>query len=132
MRLRPVTRFPAAAIGLVLGLAWIAPAVASDWYDEEYQSCDQESTATIVECLTQLHAKWDARLNAAYKVAMEQLDEARREELRDVQRAWIAYRDADCGFYRSGEGTIAAIEGNACMFGLTRDRALELETMNAP
>jgi uncharacterized protein YecT (DUF1311 family) len=132
MRLRSIPLLPAAAIGFAFGLGYVAPAVASDWYDAEYQSCDQESTATIVECLTQLHDKWDARLNAAYQTAMGQLDGDRADELRDVQRAWIAYRDANCLFYRMGEGTIAAIEGNACMFGLTRDRALELETMNSP
>ncbi|MCO6386162.1 lysozyme inhibitor LprI family protein [Aliihoeflea sp. 40Bstr573] len=106
------------------------PAFASDWYEGDYQRCADEGTTTgIVMCVGELYEEWDARLNAAYRTAIEPLEGARRTQFRDVQRAWIAYRDASCGYYRSGEGTIAAIEGNVCMFALTRDRAEELETL---
>jgi len=104
-------------------LLFAAPAFA-----EDEETCpDAVSTADIVECLTEAYEDWDARLNAAYRAAIEPLEGERRTQFRDVQRAWLAYRDASCGYYRSGEGTIAAIEGNSCMVELTRTRAEELE-----
>ncbi|MGY6709428.1 MAG: lysozyme inhibitor LprI family protein [Rhizobiaceae bacterium] len=117
-------------IALLLGFFLLAPqmAAASDWYSGDYDQCaEKTSTLEIVQCVGELYTHWDERLNAAYQVAMEAEEGERRTALRDVQRAWLAYRDANCSFYRSGEGTIAAIEGNVCMYALTRDRALELE-----
>lgn len=114
----------------LLFLVGLRTASGSDWYTGDYERCgDLTSTLEIVECVTELYDEWDARLNAIYKVALDAQQGERRTTLRDVQRAWLAYRDANCAFYRSGEGSIAAIEGNTCMFALTRDRALELEAV---
>lgn len=106
-----------------------APASASDWYEGEYQErcADMTTTADIVECIGKLSAEWDARLNEAYKERMSLSDDGQATALRTAQRAWIAYRDANCAWYRAGGGTIAAIEANVCVFALTRDRAMELE-----
>ena len=119
-----------AAFGAVLaGILLSTGAQAFDWYTGDYEKCSvKESTADIVECVGDLVAHWDARLNDAYKETMSSQTGARAKTLRDAQRAWIAWRDANCGWYRAGEGTIAAIEGNACIYALTRDRAVELET----
>ena len=112
-------------------ISMIIPALllfATPAFAEDEETCpDAVTTADIVECLTETYEDWDARLNTAYRAAVEPLEGERRTQLRDVQRAWIAYRDASCGYYRSGEGTIAAIEGNSCMVELTRTRAEELE-----
>lgn len=97
-------------------------------FAEDDDACaDAMTTVDIMECLTDSYEDWDARLNTAYRAAIEPLEGERRTQFRDVQRTWIAYRDASCGYYRSGEGTIAAIEGNSCMVELTRTRAEELE-----
>lgn len=101
------------------------PAAAQD----DDTCADATTTADIVECLTESYQDWDTRLNAAYRAAIDPLEGNRRTQFRDVQRAWIAYRDASCGYYRSGEGTIAAIDGNSCMVDLTRVRAEELERL---
>jgi len=114
----------------LLFLIGLRTASGSDWYTGDYERCgDLTSTLEIVECVIELYDEWDARLNSIYQVALDAQEGERRTALRDVQRAWLAYRDANCTFYRSGEGTIAAIEGNTCMFALTRDRALELEAV---
>lgn len=104
-------------------------AAAGEWADADYQEhcANATSTVEIVQCIGDLHAEWDARLNAAYQSSIAALPEPRQTALRDVQRAWIAYRDANCGFYRGGEGTIAAVEAALCIYGMTRDRARELE-----
>ena len=37
--------------------------------------------------------------NGAYKVLMDSLPEKRKAQLRDAQRKWIEFRDANCEFY---------------------------------
>lgn len=108
-----------------------APAVSelSDrWYGSEYQNCDG-STVDMIECVNGLRDKWDDRLNAAYRQIMEAESSSRKTALRNAQRQWIAYRDANCAYYAGGQGSIAGIETAVCQYALTRDRAQELEMM---
>ncbi len=101
-----------------------------DWYGGEYETCaDETSTIGIATCVDGLHAAWDGRLNTAYQAVMNRLEGAQKTALRDAQRAWIAYRDANCAFYAAGEGTIAQIETAVCMYALTRQRAEEMEML---
>lgn len=72
----------------------------------------------------------DAELNRYYSAAMERLADGGEEyakartELRDAQRAWIAYRDAECGavFTNGYPGTIARTMAADCSDRLTRTR----------
>ena len=41
-------------------------------------------------------ANWD--LNATYQTLMRRLSPADQIQLRNAQRAWLAFRDADCGW----------------------------------
>ena len=96
------------------------------------ESCDG-STMQMVECLSRLTATWDKRLNDAYQRALKDADsDGQREQLRKAQRAWIAYRDANCLYYRMGEGTIAQLDAGECMRSLTETRAKELEGGGQP
>ncbi len=52
-------------------------------------------------------------------------------KLREAERAWIKYRDANCAYYAAGEGTIARINAAACMRDMTKARAEELSTGGA-
>ena len=94
--------------------------------DERDQSCDG-STAEMVECVNAKTAYWDKRLNIAYQQAMKDVQAKQGEQLRLAQRAWVAYRDANCLYYDLGEGTIARIEAADCMYTMTQARAKELE-----
>jgi uncharacterized protein YecT (DUF1311 family) len=49
-------------------------------------------------------------LNAAYKVLTQQADAGQRNPLKAAQRLWIQYRDANCRFYGSAEGTIRQVQ----------------------
>lgn len=89
---------------------------------------------------------WDARLNAHYQelMARERLDDsdwpapepgtAPRpsgvESLRDMQRAWIAWRDATCAYevLQWFGGTGAAVAGAGCRMELTGLQALRLQS----
>jgi uncharacterized protein YecT (DUF1311 family) len=112
------------AIGLMAVLALVSAVHASD--QEGEQSCDG-STYQMVECLKEKTAQWDKRLNIAYQKALEGAPNAQRDQLRDAQRLWIQYRDANCLYYGLGEGTIARLEAGECMRNMTEARAKELE-----
>ena len=87
--------------------------------------CDG-STPQMVDCLMAQHARWDKQLTIAYQQAMKDAVPAQKEKLREAERAWIKYRDANCAYYAAGEGTIARINTAACMRDMTKARAEEL------
>ena len=87
---------------------------------------------------------WDKYLNSEYKTTMAWAksadeDEAvyfpgyanRAESLLNAQRAWIAFRDAECALaYASwGSGSMRSIAGAGCRLEMTADRALELRSL---
>lgn len=118
------------AMSLAVLLAGTQAVHANTWEDPDYLECGTlQTTVDIVECLSDLHDIWDGRLNSGYREAMEFLPASRRAGLQEAQRAWIVYRDANCSFYQGGEGTIAAIDGASCMYGMTRERSIEIEDL---
>ena len=71
---------------------------------------DQTSTVAMVDCFTRQTKQADARLNAAYKAARARVPARQAAALQVAQRAWIAYRTANCRAYALGEGTITQVE----------------------
>jgi uncharacterized protein YecT (DUF1311 family) len=116
-------RVLAIAVAAVIAAATVA--FAQDKTEPE-KGCDG-STYEMVECLQGLAANWDKKLNTAYAAALKAAQPKQRDQLRTTQRLWVQYRDANCLYWRLGEGTIAAIEAADCMFRMTRERAQELE-----
>lgn len=107
----------------------LAPALADD--SPAYTRCMDDSggvTSHMLDCITtELHMQ-DARLNHAYRAAMQALDAAQKSRLRDVQRLWIQYRDANCRLLgRLTGGSIDQINGATCLLDMSRERADELE-----
>lgn len=103
------------------------------------------TTLGVTECTMAEQAVWDDLLNTNYQVLRDLFkgqkaigQDLSGEELtlrlRDAQRAWIAFRDADCGFrydiYRGG--TIRSIVGANCALAMTAQRALELRDVANP
>ncbi len=93
-------------------------------------------------CLRSEADFWDARLNAAYGALMQMETAVAAEQkrlgsaalspalaLRDMQRAWIGYRDAACEYEYSqwGGGTGAGPASAECAMRLTARQALALE-----
>ena len=90
-----------------------------------------ETTVAIVNCIQKETVIWDQILNTEYQAvrgALKAQDPALGDVLRGAQRAWIAYRDAECGleFERWGGGTIRHIVIANCMMLETAERAIEL------
>lgn len=102
--------------------------------DPNQTVCGQKATTIdIAQCLMARVPKWDARLNQAYKTAMATSEnDARKTALLKAERAWVTYRDENCGWYGSREGTIRQIAAAQCILSMTRDRAIELENANKP
>ncbi|ONH57633.1 Uncharacterized conserved protein YecT, DUF1311 family [Pseudomonas cedrina] len=91
------------------------------------------TTADMVGCNVKETKVQDARLNKAYKAALAALEGNRRQQLQDVQRLWIKYRDANCGFIGSATGgTIDQVNGSGCVLDMTQARAQELENLVGP
>lgn len=91
------------------------------------------TTAEMVGCNTQAAKVQDDRLNKAYKTALAAQEGPRKQQLQDVQRLWIKYRDANCAFAGSATGgTIDQINGSGCVVDMTQTRAQELEDLVGP
>jgi uncharacterized protein YecT (DUF1311 family) len=117
-----------AVIIAVAAAALLGAAVSASAGDQGNpdQSCGV-STPEMVDCLNAQAAEWDKRLTAAYKAALDAAQPKQREQLRKAQRLWVQYRDANCGYYFMGEGSIARVEAADCTYRMTKARALELE-----
>ncbi len=103
---------------------------------------DGSTTVGMGYCLAQELDYWDERLNAAYG-ALWNVDRAydaeledlgstaprRAPALREMQRAWIGFRDATCVYEYSawGGGTGGGPAHAACMMRITGAQALRLE-----
>lgn len=72
---------------------------------------------------------WDDLLNENFKALRDDLDDdAQKDKLRDMQRAWIASRDATCNFfYDKIQGSMAVPMTAACLTRETMRRALLLD-----
>lgn len=117
---------------------------------QRYETCIGEAAnacieangyATVVEsgCYAAEADWWDARLNAAYRRVRASAREndrlgspdapAQAEALKQMQRAWIALRDATCAFEASqwGGGTGAGPAYAHCLMWQTAQQARYLE-----
>jgi uncharacterized protein YecT (DUF1311 family) len=110
--------------------------------DRCIETPDGGTTVGMGFCLDREWKYWDGHLNTAYGTLM-QLETGAEQELKDLgsaapspaaalremQRAWIAWRDAACAYEAStwGGGTGAGPAATQCMMQLTGLQALALE-----
>ncbi|MFO2465612.1 lysozyme inhibitor LprI family protein [Pseudomonas sp. 15FMM2] len=120
------------ASALLLALCGPTSAAASN---PALQKCmdSANTTAAMVGCNANETKVQDKRLNTAYKTAMAAHEGARKQQLQDVQRLWIKYRDANCAFAGSATGgSIDQVNGSSCLLDMTQTRADELENLVGP
>ncbi len=110
-----------AALAALLLAALAAPAVAG----EPPECRDDFSTQDMLICLGKKLDYQDTRLNRLWKKALAAEDEAGRAMLRKAQRAWIAFRDAQCAYEHGPEpaGSGAVVEETFCLLRMTEERA---------
>jgi uncharacterized protein YecT (DUF1311 family) len=95
---------------------------------------DKKSTADQMECLGPALKKADAELNHVYQKKLKQLPAENAGRLRKAQRAWLAYRDAQCNAAqeRYVGGSIAPVVFVQCRLTLTQSRTKEIEETYTP
>ncbi|MDR0277211.1 MAG: lysozyme inhibitor LprI family protein [Paucimonas sp.] len=112
---------------VLLGASQIAQA-------DSYSQCMQAANTTVAmrDCSGAELKRQDTRLNQAYKSTMNSLEQPQQDKLREAQRAWVKYRDANCGmYYGLTGGTIDQLNGSGCQVDMTKQRADELEKLQS-
>ncbi len=115
------------AIALLLPLLLPAQVHPSD-----YERCQQSafSSADILGCMENELRRVDGLLNRYYRQAMDRIQPFRHDELRRMQRLWIRYRDARCGFFNNREsGSGGLLDEMQCRIDETARRARELSEL---
>lgn len=102
-------------------------------FSDEYRACMDATGGVTVDMLNCIAAETDRQddaLNAAYRRVRADMDADSREELRDVQRAWIAARDATCNSrgMDAGRGSYSGVAYNDCILSQTAERVIWLES----
>lgn len=101
----------------------------------EFSICMDQSgggTMSMIDCMGQESERQDVRLNRVYKTLMDTLPATRKTALRDAQRAWLKYREANCDFYYDPDGgSMARLQVNDCFMTETAKRAKELEDIQS-
>jgi uncharacterized protein YecT (DUF1311 family) len=116
-----MTKFSMFAVVVLLA----APALAQD---EGKLDCNHATTQfEMNKCADKDYRAADKALNEAYRnvLAAQQGDDAK---LKAAQRAWIAFRDAECTFRTADDegGSIQPMDYAMCMTTLTRERTKQL------
>jgi uncharacterized protein YecT (DUF1311 family) len=121
-----IVRVLAAALALLAGAAHAEQPIS-----KAYSACMEKSggvTANMQDCIGAEFEAQDRRLNAAYKALNAAGNDKRKTAIRDAQRKWIAFRDANCALYGDG-GSAGRIAANECLLHHTARRAEELENL---
>ncbi len=92
-----------------------------------------ETTIGISECIQAETRAWDVLLNREYKATRQAHagDQVVLDQLLAAQRAWIAFRDAECALAYAlwRDGSIRVIVAANCMMVQTARRTIELRDM---
>ena len=89
---------------------------------------DGQSTAGSVGCIAREHAFWDRLLNQSYARLREAGSAEQNVALRDLQRQWLAWREARCAYEAQlyEGGTYGNVVANHCFTQETARRAIDL------
>ena len=89
---------------------------------------DAQTQADMNICWGKEYKAADATLNQVYGQLMRKLDEADKTQLKQVEAAWLKYRDANCEFvgdqYKGG--SIRPMIVAMCLADTTGNRTVEL------
>ncbi len=126
-------------------LALFVPAHAEDTAQNPIDCANATATFELNACAEKELDRADATLNEVYKKVLAFVAKSEAEKpydakswedaLRASQRAWVAFRDAQCKglvpmSWTGGTGTTGEVLG--CMAGMTKARSKELGEMYAP
>ena len=139
----------AASIGVALALAGASPASAQAGRDAvtardgrpetpvptaasiEAECGDRPNQSAMNECVAAARRQADAALKRTLDAVLARLDPTRAQGLRDAQRVWARFRDAQCRFESAGVegGSLRPFVQGSCVVAMTRSRELELQRL---
>ncbi len=123
------------SVSILFAFAIIAHAGEKVPLSKELAQCIGKSGGSdfaMIECNGTEYTKQDRRLNDAYRKLLARVSKPKAEELRKVQRAWIAYVEAHCKFlYDNDElaGTLDRLAASNCSVTERATRATDLESL---
>src|SRR5262245_3957356 len=122
------------AAALVLSVCALSAAYGKDELtSKQYSECIDKSggnTSGMLDCNERELKRQDDDLNKSYRTLLAKLSPQRRKQLVKAQRAWVNFRDANCGFYLNPDGGSAArLSSNSCILMTTAERAKEIKDL---
>ena len=110
----------------VIGVAFSAFAIIATAQADDCQNASSQSA--LNECYGKAYKKSDAELNKIFKTLQRRADDADlKKKLVQSQRAWIAFRDAECDMQTVGGGSISGMAYSICLSDLTAERVSDLK-----
>ena len=131
---RPGLRNLVTALSLAAALLPLAT-WAADPVDDALEQCLKtphgQTTAGMTECTHTAYQAYDRQMNTLYQAVMAKSDPVSREAIRNAQRAWLAYRNAqktaDNAPWRADSGSMASPDIEGLNVEAIRTRIAELE-----
>ena len=124
----------AMSISLIFGIGSLrAQSDIKHPIDIEREKCHNSSatqtTLDMIDCEMTAAEKWDQELKYYYKALMNRLNKDQQEFLRQSQRKWIAFRDAEFSFSNNYyiDGTMWKIVDASTRANFIRSRTLQLK-----
>lgn len=115
---------------LSLALAGLAtPAFPQD--QEKSDPCaTAQSQAEMNMCWGKQYQAADSRLNSVYREFTSKLSDQEKAQLKNVQLAWLKYRDANCEFVADQfkGGSMRPMVAAMCLADVTNARVSELRS----
>jgi len=98
-------------VSLLMAASWVADFAADSIASADTTACDTGSHVDDMACQAEHLKTLDAELNRVYQQALAALPQNNaqdirkgREQLRESQRAWLAYLHANCAFIGGQQG----------------------------
>ena len=90
-----------------------------------------QSQLAMNTCAAKDYERDDASLNKTYKDLVAKLEKDRREKVKEIQIAWIKYRDLQCDFDSASYegGTMYSLVRSSCLSQMTKQRTKDLKAM---
>lgn len=116
--------------------AWaVSPDEEKDPVTVELDKClaapEGQTTAGMVDCTHNAYIAYDKQLNDVYKKALAGVDKESADKIRESQRKWIAWRDAqqaaDNAPWRADRGTLASLDIESLNVDAIKARVQQLQ-----
>jgi uncharacterized protein YecT (DUF1311 family) len=113
---------------------WLSAAllcIGTQAFAADQVECGNSATQMAMnECVGRNMKAADEKLNQTYRALLAKVSKDGAEQLRKSQRAWVAWRDAQCDFdtMSSRTGSIHSAMQGMCIEQLTRDQTKHLDS----